>query len=97
VFSGQGRPGAGWRRAARYAALAGGILILNVALLDALAALLGSVVFAKVITEVTLFLVSFVVQRHVVFARPAAAPAVPDLRAEGPTVASPALGRSPST
>ena len=70
VFANAGHRSGGWRAAARYAGLASGILVVNVLLLDALVAEVGSVLVAKVATEVVLFVVSFVIQRHVVFARP---------------------------
>jgi hypothetical protein len=63
--------GVGRRRAAvRYATLAGALFLANVVLLDALVLVVGSVVVAKVLTELSLFLTSFVVQRLVVFRRP---------------------------
>jgi putative flippase GtrA len=53
--------------AARYATLACVLLAANVLLLEALALATGSVVVAKLLTEGTLAVVSFLVQRHVVF------------------------------
>jgi len=57
------RPGS----ALRYAALAGVLLLLNVVLLEALTSLTGSVLAAKLLTEVSLFAASFLVQRSLVF------------------------------
>jgi putative flippase GtrA len=62
-----------WGSALRYAALALGVLAANVALLQALTAGLGSLVVAKVITELVLFAVSYAVQRLFVFRRPSPA------------------------
>jgi hypothetical protein len=62
--------------ALRYAVLAAVLLPANIALLEALAGVTGSVAVAKVLTEVTLFSGSFVAQRGLVFAarrRPAPA------------------------
>ena len=53
--------------ALRYAALALLLLTANVILLEALTMTLGSVVAAKLLTEVVLFTTSFLVQRAVVF------------------------------
>ncbi len=55
----------------RYALLAGAVLLTNVALMHLLLPLTGSLVVAKVVTEVALFVASFGVQRGLVFARPA--------------------------
>lgn len=60
----------GWRRSAlRYAALAGVILVANYALLSTLTVLGLNSLVAKCVTEATLFCVSYVVQRLVVFAK----------------------------
>lgn len=58
--------------AGRYAALALGILAANVVLLKTLTVLTGSIVAAKLLTEVSLFAASFLVQKYVVFRRPTA-------------------------
>ena len=97
VFARQGRPMPGWRAAARYAALAAAILLLNVVLLDVLVTVMGSLVVAKVVTEATLFLVSFVVQRQVVFARPNRVEVQPRSRVDEPAVAGQAIRRSASS
>ena len=55
--------------------LAAALLALNVVLLEATVVVVGSVAVAKGVTELTLFLGSFVAQRHLVFGRPSA-PAV---------------------
>ena len=52
----------------RYAALAAVILGANVLLMQGLVAVTGSTVIAKVVTEVTLFVLSYGVQRTLVFA-----------------------------
>ncbi len=57
-----------WRSARRYALLAGAILAANLVLMEGLTPLLGLVV-AKLVTEVSLFVVGYVVQRQVVFER----------------------------
>jgi hypothetical protein len=46
------------------------LLVASVVLLDALVVVFGSVMIAKVLTELALFVASFVVQRVVVFRRP---------------------------
>jgi len=46
------------------------LLVARVVLLDALVVVFGSVMIAKVLTELALFDASFVVQRIVVFRRP---------------------------
>ena len=48
----------------------GPLLVARVVLLDALVVVFGSVMIAKVLTELALFVASFVVQRVVVFRRP---------------------------
>ena len=53
----------------RYAALAAGLLGANLLLMEVLRGLTGSVVAAKVLTELTLVVVSYAVQRTHVFAR----------------------------
>ncbi|MFI7542032.1 glycosyltransferase [Actinoplanes sp. NPDC049599] len=63
VFGPRGGPGSAWR----YAALAGLLLLANVVLLRAWTTATGSVAAAKLLTELTLFTVSFAVQRGVVF------------------------------
>jgi len=55
------------RSALRYALLAAGVLAANVAVLDFLSAVLGSLLIAKVLTELTLFTASYLVQRRLVF------------------------------
>ncbi|SCF10733.1 Glycosyltransferase involved in cell wall bisynthesis [Micromonospora haikouensis] len=55
----------------RYALLALTVLAANVAMIESLAMLTGSVVAAKVLTEPTLFAAGFLAQRYVVFPRPA--------------------------
>lgn len=55
--------------AMRYAALAIGLLAANVLVLQALASATGSLVAAKLGTELLLFCVSYIVQKHVVFRR----------------------------
>ena len=94
---GRARPPAGWRaaRATRYSPRR--FSLLNVVLLDALVTVMGSVLPAKVVTEATLFLVSFVVQRQVVFARPAAVEVAPRTPVEEPAVAGQAIRRSASS
>ncbi|GAA1747653.1 glycosyltransferase [Nostocoides vanveenii] len=57
-----------WRSVRRYAALAAVILAANVLLLHALSGLLGSLLLAKLGTEVALFVASFLIQRTGVFA-----------------------------
>ena len=68
----------GCRRAAlRYACLAALLLGANVALLEELKSLTGSLVAAKLLTETVLFTISFIVQRALIFTsapRGAAAP-----------------------
>ena len=49
--------------------LAAAVLVLNVVLLEATVVVVGSVAVAKAVTELTLFLGSFVAQRHLVFGR----------------------------
>ena len=71
--------------------------MLNVVLLDALVMVMGSVLPAKVVTEAAFFLVSFVVQRQLVFARPAAVEVAPRTPAEEPAVAAQAIRRSASS
>ena len=97
VFARHGRPPAGWRAAARYAVLAAAVLVLNVVLLDALVTVMGSVLPAKVVTEAAFFLVSFVVQRQLVFARPAAVEVAPRSPVEQPAAACQAIRRSASS
>jgi putative flippase GtrA len=97
VFARHGRPPAGWRAAARYAVLAAAVLVLNVVLLDALVTVMGSVLPAKVVTEASLFLASFVVQRQVVFARPAVVEVAPRSPVEQPAAACQAIRRSASS
>jgi putative flippase GtrA len=64
-----------WREAAtKYVALAAVLLAANYALLYVLTALGVPTIVAKVLTEVTLFGISFAVQRLVVFARRHARP-----------------------
>jgi putative flippase GtrA len=87
-----GRRSGGWRGPARYAVLASGILVVNVVLLDVLVPVVGSVLVAKVATEPVLFLVSFVIQRHVVFARPHPASAWESMPARA---VEPATGSAP--
>ncbi|WP_045742922.1 glycosyltransferase [Actinoplanes rectilineatus] len=67
------------RAAPRYAALAAVSLTANVLLLSGLSNLLGSLVVAKLVTEVTLFLAGFLIQRSFVYQRPA--PVRPELPA----------------
>lgn len=55
----------------RYMALAAGLLAANLLLMESLVAVTGSVVVAKVATEASLFVVSFLVQRTLVFQIPA--------------------------
>jgi len=55
------------RSALRYAALAAVVLAANVALLNVLTAVVGSLLAAKVITELVLFAASYLVQRRLVF------------------------------
>jgi glycosyltransferase involved in cell wall biosynthesis len=57
------------RGALRYATLASSLLVANVLVLQALTDLTGSLVFAKVGTELMLFAASYLVQKHVVFRR----------------------------
>lgn len=67
VFRARGIP---WQQAARrYVALAAVLLAANYGLLYALTGIGVPTMVAKVLTEVTLFCISFVVQRLVVFAR----------------------------
>ncbi|MGB7963602.1 MAG: bifunctional glycosyltransferase family 2/GtrA family protein [Propionicimonas sp.] len=65
VFADRSRPL--WPAARRYGLLAAGILAANLALMELLTPLLGSVVVAKILTEVVLFLASYGIQRHLVF------------------------------
>ena len=69
VFRAGARPAALWGSARRYAALAAGILVANVLVLHALVGLLGHLLLAKVLTEVTLFAASFAIQRSLVYVR----------------------------
>jgi len=62
-------PAAGRRSLIRYAGLAATVLALNVVLLDVLSAASGSLLAAKVVTELLLFAAGFLVQRRLVFAR----------------------------
>jgi len=71
--------------------------VLNVVLLDALVTVMGSVLPAKVVTDATPFLVSFVVQRQLVFVRPAAVEVAPRTPTEEPAVAVQAIRRSASS
>lgn len=68
VFGSRGNPAARPGSALRYAALAGVLLALNVVLLRALTSATGSVLAAKLLTEVSLFAASFLAQRTLVFA-----------------------------
>ncbi|MFT4108230.1 glycosyltransferase [Propionicimonas sp.] len=62
-----------WRSVRRYALLAASVLLANLTLMELLTPVLG-VVLAKLVTETSLFLAGFVLQRRLVFARrPAAA------------------------
>ena len=79
VFAAGSRPL--WPAARRYAVLAAGILAANLALMELLTPLLGSVVVAKILTEVTLFLASYCLQRRLVFS---CAPSVVPQRAVRP-------------
>ena len=63
VFGGRAGP----RSGLRYAALAVLLLLANIALLRALTGITGSVLAAKLLTEVSLFATSFLVQRFLVF------------------------------
>jgi putative flippase GtrA len=59
-----------WQRAARrYALLAGAILVANYELLSLMTDWGLSTLLAKVVTELTLFCLSYVIQRLIVFAR----------------------------
>ena len=67
VFRGRDLP---WQRAARrYAVLASAILVANYTLLEMLTDVGLNTLVAKVITEATLFCLSYVIQRLIVFAR----------------------------
>jgi|BarGraIncu01121A_1022015.scaffolds.fasta_scaffold25531_3 putative flippase GtrA len=67
VFRGRDLP---WQRAARrYAVLASAVLVANYMLLEMLTDVGLNTLVAKVITEATLFCVSYVIQRLIVFAR----------------------------
>jgi len=67
VFRGRDLP---WQLAARrYAVLASAILVANFTLLSLLTEIGLSTLVAKVITEATLFCLSYVIQRLIVFAR----------------------------
>lgn len=68
VFRSGGRPAPVRSSLARYGALAATMLAGNIALLHLLFALTGSLPVAKVVTEITLFCVSFLVQRGLVYA-----------------------------
>jgi putative flippase GtrA len=90
--------------APRYAALALGLFAANVALLKLLTLIVGSVILAKTITEASLFVVSYLVQKYVVFTASAArvparvsTPAVP-LGAVATTIrgGEPALADEPT-
>ncbi len=59
------------RSARRYALLAGAILLANLALMHVLLPVTGSLLVAKLGTELALFTASFGIQRGLVFARPA--------------------------
>lgn len=76
-----------WHHAARrYIALAGVLLAANYGSLYVLTGIGVPTMVAKVITEITLFCVSFVVQRLVVFARRHGGPAEPSARPAGPAI-----------
>ena len=67
VFRGRDLP---WQRAARrYAVLASAVLVANYMLLEMLTDVGLNTLVAKVITEATLFCLSYVIQRLIVFAR----------------------------
>jgi putative flippase GtrA len=74
--------------APRYAALALVSLVANVALLEALNGLLGSLPVAKLLTELTLFTAGFVIQRAFVFARDQVATSRPPAATARPPVAT---------
>jgi len=57
------------REAVRYAALAAALLATNIAWMSALTALGMGIVPAKVATETALFVLGYLIQRGVVFAR----------------------------
>lgn len=78
-----------WAAARRYALLAVGILAANLALMELLTPLLGSVIAAKILTEVALFLASYGVQRGLVFN---CAPNLGDAAVSTPAAPAP-LGR----
>lgn len=71
VFGRKGSPTSRKVSAPRYAALALGVLAANVMLLKALTLFIGSLLVAKGITELSLFAVSYLVQKHFVFPGPA--------------------------
>lgn len=64
--------------APRYAALALTLFAANVLLLKCLVFLTGHLLVAKAITEASLFVVSYLVQKHLVFAQPGRTPARTD-------------------
>lgn len=93
VFRGA-RPAPVRSSAPRYAALAGLLVAASFGLLDALHGSLGvPLLAAKVVTDATLFLASYVVQRHGVFPAP---PAPPPARTAVPAVLDRAGTATPS-
>jgi putative flippase GtrA len=82
VFGRRGNPTSRKVSAPRYAALALGVLAANVILLKSLTLVIESLLFAKAITEISLFAVSYLVQKHFVFPSPAS-------RSHQPTATSP--------
>jgi glycosyltransferase involved in cell wall biosynthesis len=71
VFGRRGNPTSQKTSAPRYAALALGVFAANVIMLKLLTLVVGMLIVAKVITEVALFSVSYIIQKHVVFTAPA--------------------------
>lgn len=68
VFAHDGDRAPRARSLLRYVGLAAAMLLVNLLLLESLYVVTGSLVAAKVLTELSLFVASFTVQRHVVFA-----------------------------
>lgn len=79
---------------ARYAALAAALLAANAVMMSSLAALGIPLLLAKLVTEITLFLVSLTVQRAVVFARPRRPRTGPGRPARSTPVARSQVGRA---
>lgn len=79
-----------WPAARRYALLAAGVLVANLALMELATPLLG-LVAAKLVTEVTLFVAGYLVQSRLVFARTPAGGFARQIRAGAPQPAPEAI------